>query len=407
LQKAAWSAVLSRNEAMLHGRVEEKDVGERRAQRPLTADEKKLQAACSLYLQALPDGPHAVEVAFKAGRLEYLSADHDAARGHLSWIALTHPEHELAEYAANLVLDIENLRGDWVSVHRWALRFLEDHKLVAHGTLMQDLKRVEEQSAYALADAVTPDAKKADALLAFVREHPRGQLADKALFGAAAALSRIGRMDEALATRARVWKEQPHSPLVPRALLASASDLAAIADLGEAAALLERYAAGYQRQRSLQRQHGEHPSRKSAPPSAVYEEAKAQGALQDAAVLREARGELRQALSDRSLALQLWDDAQDVDEQRFSRAQLRARLGETARGAREMVDLARAAKEKPALQIAAWREAARLFALARESGNAQWSWTELERVYRALPPKEREKLPDEASAAVADAHFAL
>src|SRR5467141_3537546 len=397
LQKAAWSAVLARNEAMLHGRVEQKDVGERRAQRALTADEKKLQAACSLYLKALPDGPHAVEVAFKAGRLEYLSGDYDAARAHLSWIALTHPDHELAEYAANLVLDIENLRGDWESVRRWALRFLEDRALAAHGTLMQDLKRVEEQSAYALADALTPDAKKADALLAFVREHPRGQLTDKALFGAAAALSRIGRMDEALATRARVWKEQPHSALVPRALLASASDLAAIADLGEAAALLERYAAGYQRQRSLEREQRANPSRKSAPQSAVYEEEKAQSALQDAAVLREARGELRQALSDRSLALQLWDDAQDVDEQRFSRAQLRARLGETAR----------AAKEKPALQIAAWREAARLFALARESGNAQWSWTELERVYRALPPKERENLPDDAFAAAADAHFAL
>src|SRR2546427_11632997 len=95
---------------------------------------------------------------------------------------------------------------------------------------------------------------------------------------------------------------------------------------------------------------------KSAPQGAVFEEAKAQSALQDAAVLREARGELRQALSDRSLALQLWDDPQDVEEQRFARAQLRARLGETDRAAREMVDLARAAKEKPVLQIAAWRE---------------------------------------------------
>src|SRR2546427_5345130 len=43
---------------------------------------------------------------------------------------------------------------------------------------------------------------------------------------------------------------------------------------------------------------------KSAPQGAVFEEAKAQSALQDAAVLREARGELRQALSDRSLGLQ-------------------------------------------------------------------------------------------------------
>src|SRR2546430_5185464 len=406
LQKAAWSAVLSRNEAMLYGRVEEKDVGERRAQRPLTADEKKLQAACSLYLQALPDGPHAVEVAFKAGRLEYLSADYDAARGHLSWIALTHPEHELAEYAANLVLDIENLRGDWVSVHRWALRFLGDHKLAAHGTLMQDLKRVEEQSAYALADAVTPDAKKADALLAFVATHPRGLLTDKALFGAAAALSRIGRLDDALAARARVWKEHAGSALAPRALLASASDLAATGELGEAAALLERYASGYQKQQARAGTRG--PNAKGDPAERpVYDEAQAQGALHDAAVLREARGELRQALQDRSLAFELWKKPEDLDERRFALARLRARVGEPARAAREMTAIARAAKEKPAFQMAAWREAARFYTSAQETGNAQRCWTELERVFQAIGPQGREKLPPEAFAAAAEAHFAL
>src|SRR6266403_449890 len=250
LQKAAWSAVLSRNEALLHGAPEQKDTGERRAQRPLTADEKKLAAACRLYLETLPEGPHSVEVAFKVGRLEYVSGDYQAAQKHLSWIALAHPEHELSEFAANLVLDMENMRGNWEGVHRWALRFLADRRLMAHGTLVQDLKRIEEQSAYALADAVAPDAKKAEALLAFVATHPRGQLTDKALFGAAAALSRIGRVEDALSARARVWKEQPQSALVPRALLASASDLAAAGELGEAAALLEKYAAGYQRQAS-------------------------------------------------------------------------------------------------------------------------------------------------------------
>ncbi|HET9754605.1 MAG TPA: tetratricopeptide repeat protein, partial [Myxococcales bacterium] len=188
LSKAAWSAVLSRNEAMLHGEAEQKDTGERRTQRALTQEEKNLAAACALYLKVLPDGPHAVEVAFKVGRLEYLSSQYDAASRHLSWIALGHPEHELAEFAANLVLDIENLRGNWKGVHAWALKFLGDRKLIAHGSLLQDLRRIEEQSAYAMADAATSDAQKASALLAFVQDHPHGQLADKALFGAAAAL---------------------------------------------------------------------------------------------------------------------------------------------------------------------------------------------------------------------------
>src|SRR5207244_3985347 len=126
LQKAAWSAVLARNEAMLGGKNEQKDTGERRAQRALTAPEENLAQACLLYLQALPEGPHAVEVAFKVGRLEYISSRYDEARKHLSWIALAHPESELAEYSANLVLDIENLRRDWEGLHRWALKFLED-----------------------------------------------------------------------------------------------------------------------------------------------------------------------------------------------------------------------------------------------------------------------------------------
>src|SRR6266849_1292147 len=155
------------------------------------------------FFDALPDGQRAVEVAFKLGRLEYVSGRLDEAQKHLSWIALGHPEHELAEYAANLVLDIANLRKDYPAVHDWALRFLADKRLVARGTLHADLQRVEEQSAYAMADGVQGDALKARALLLFVDQHPRGALADKAIFGAAAALSRASQVDAALAARAR------------------------------------------------------------------------------------------------------------------------------------------------------------------------------------------------------------
>ncbi|TMA27827.1 MAG: tetratricopeptide repeat protein [Deltaproteobacteria bacterium] len=407
LQKAAWSAVLSRDEFIRGDAKEKKDTGERRAQRPLTADEQKLAAACRLYLLALPEGPHAVEVAFKVGRLEYVSSDLPEAEKHLSWVALKHPEHELAEYAANLVLDISNLRKDWESVHRWAIKFLEDRKLTAHGTLANDLRRIEEESAYGISDSTGTDEKKAETLLAFAASHPKGELTDKALFGAAAALSRAGRVDDALAARARVWKETPASPLVPRALLSSASDHAAVGDVGEAAALLEKYAAGFQKQHALEkwlREHGKTRKAKSAP---VYEETKAQTALHDAAFLREARGELRQALSDRALALQLWKKAADSDDELFAKAALRARLGEAARAAREFTAVAREAKAKPALELTALREAARQYARAGETGNAQWSWTELERVFKSLAPKAREKLTPDALAAAAEAHFAL
>src|SRR5947208_1055078 len=330
------------------------------------------------YLSLFPDAADAYDLRFFYGELLYArglkaeSAEQYEAVVKQDLSAKT-PGRWLQRAAWSAVLARKE------AVRRWALRFLDDRRLTAHGAQLHDLRGVEEQSAYALADAVAPDPKKAEALLAFVQVHPRGQLADKALFGAAAALSRAGRIDEALVSRARVWKEQPRSPLVPRALLASASDLAAIGNLGDAATLLERYAAGYQRQLATARDRRAH-SRGSRPSeSAVYEESKAQVALHDAAVLREARGELRQAVADRALGLPPWKSPADPDEQRHAPAQLRPRVHEPARVARDMADLARSVKQTPGLQIAAWREAARPFGKAGEANNGQWSWTELER----------------------------
>ena len=405
LSKAAWSAVLSRAEAAGDG-----DGKQKTSQRALTGEEELLLQSCLLYLEALPDGPHAVEVAFKAGRLEYVAQKLDAAGKHLAWVATSHPEHELAEFAANLVLDISNLKKDFPAMHAWALRFLADPKLLRHGTLAQDLRRIEEQSAYAIADGASPDEAKAQALLGFVDAHPHAELSDKALFGASAALSRAGRIDEALAARARVWKELGGSPLVPRALLASAADHSALGDFGEAAALLEKYAAGFRRQEETKKWRHDHPrppGSKPPPPGPVFEDAKAQSGLHDAAVLREARGELKQALADRTALLDQWKKGKDRGEALFAQAMLRSRLGEVSRAARDLAEIARQAHDDPSLRLAAWRESARLFHRLREADHEKWAWASLENAFKAVGPKGREKLTPEASVAAAEAHLAL
>ncbi len=422
LQKAAWSAVLSRSEAA--GDVDPQPQGKgaaaraaaapapKSAQRALTPPEQLLAKSCLLYLEALPEGPHAVEVAFKVGRLEYVAQQLDEAQKHLAWVATQHPENELAEYAANLVLDIANLRHDYPGMHAWALKFLADGKLTRHGTLAQDLKRIEEESAYAIADATAADPAKARALLAFVDAHPHGELTDKAIFGASAALSRAGRIDDALAARTRLWKEQGGSLLVPRALLASAADHSALGDFGEAAALLEKYAAGWRKQDETKKWRRDHPrppraGSNSPPPGPVYEEAQAQSGLHDAAVLREARGELALALADRTLSLTLWKKPEGRDDALFAQAMLRAKLGARSQAARDLAEIARQARDKPSLRLTAWRESARLFQRLRETDHAKWAWAELERGFKALGPKARAALSTEATAAAAEAHLAL
>jgi hypothetical protein len=196
--------------------------------------------------------------------------------------------------------------------------------------------------------------------------------------------------------------------LVPRALLASAADHAAVGDFGEAAGLLERYFAGYKREREARKARRAHPSKSRIPePDPIYDDAKAQGALHDAAVLREGGGELAKAVQDRKDALQQWPHAQDRDEQVFALNVLRAKVGDAARAARELADLGQSARGNPALQISSWREAARLFAHSHDARNATWAWVRLESVWRTVSQKARSGLPPEASAAAAEAHYAL
>jgi len=125
-------------------------------------------------------------------------------------------------------------------------------------------------------------------------------------------------------------------------------------------------------------------------------------------MLREARGRAAAGAPGSLARAGAVDEARGIlDEQRFALAQLRARVGEPVRAAREMTAIARTAKEKPALQMAAWREAARFYASAQEIGNAQRCWAELEHVFLAIGPKGREKLPRRPSRPPAEAHFAL
>lgn len=418
LTDAAWSAVLSRDEAVGGAaEVAQKSAAQHRAEasgdaqalKPLDANEKKLAATCALYLEALPAGPKAVAVAYRLGRLEIRSKELDQATLHLEWIALSHPEHELAEPAANLILDIANLKKDFSAVHAWAVKLLAHGKLVGkRPALKATLERVEEESAYSISEGVKDDAAKAKALLAFVEAHGgKGQLLDKALFGAAAALSRAGRVDEALAARARLMKELPASELVPRAILASAADHALVGDFAEAAALSEKYAVAFRKQEDTRKWRREHPSTTKRPPLPIlYDGEKARAAVHDAAVLREARGELRQALSARQLSLKTWPRGPDADEDAFSVAILRGKLGEVTGAARELAGLAQRLHGKPSLQIQSWRETAHLYTRLRQPDQAGWAWTSLERAFSRLSPKQRETEAGAAEAA-AEAHLEL
>src|SRR5207302_129278 len=106
---------------------------------------------------------------------------------------------------------------------------------------------------------------------------------------------------------ARVGGQGPRGQAADRPRDAGAGPEAdPVGERGEAAALLEQDARGFQKEEATRKWRREHPSASKKPLPALYDEAKAQSGLHDAAILREARGELKQAIADRSLSLRLW-----------------------------------------------------------------------------------------------------
>jgi len=264
-----------------------------------------------------------------------------------------------------VVLDMENLEVELGGRRRWALRAW---KIAGHapGNLLRTCGASGAERVRA-GRGVDADAKKA--MRCWVVALIRAERCRQALFGAAAALSRNRTRREALGPGG-VWRSSCSRPgsraLLVRLRLAAAGEL-------ESGALLEKYAAGYQRQRAAD-PAGAHPGKATRPggPSTTRPGARDPSTPP---VLREARA-APAALRMFAGAAALENPTTSTSSASRSR-RLRARLRD-ARAAREMTpspgrrDTSLRCRSRPGVkQPGATRRPG--------DGNAQWSWTELER----------------------------
>jgi len=307
---------------------------------------KVLIDACERYLKYLPKGEKRVEVAYKAAKLYYDHHRYDEAVFRFSEIALTAPDHKFdngdraGEIAANLVLDSYNALSDYKKVNEWARRFYANDKL-ATGKFKDDLAKVIEQSSFKLVSQLEEKkeyAAAAQAYLDFVKDFPRTQIADKALYNASTDFYRAHMLEKALATRELLFRNYPKSPLVPACQWANAEGHEAIGDFEHAAEAYELYVTGFEKQlgpadRSKKGSKKKGKTAKAAPveekkEGPVWEESKAQIALFNAGVYREGLGQLRQALRNRERYLEIWPTAKDSETVALSIADLFERMNQ-------------------------------------------------------------------------------
>ena len=393
LEDAAYNAVFAYNEVVAQARAKGASKTEpskaSRASPPkpreMSAEYSRLLAACERYLKYVPNGKSRVEVAYIAAKIYY---DHDhleEATVRFIEIAEKYPNYKFGtgktagELSAHLALDSYDQLQQWDKLHQTAVRFYRNEQL-AKGELKQELAKIVENSAFKLIEQMEKKGDynaAAEAYIAFAKDFPDSQLADRALFNAALGYSKAKRLNKAIETRQLLIKRYPNSPYYPETLYLLSQDFVMVADFEAAASHYEQYAAQYSRtlppatggaKRQASRQSNKAPASKApAKPEMTefgFKDGKAQLALINALSFRSGLGQSERAIKNGENYLSMWPDSKEADEVFWAVIQNMEKLGKGRQAIRLLEEFAEKKRRSPNAYAAAQ---AKLFILARNA----------------------------------------
>ena len=167
-----------------------------------------------------PDNEKAGPIAYKAGEVFYKYNDYEEARCRLEEVVARWPSNEVAQFAANLIIESYLTMKDWTAVEQASAR-LQSNQVAKNKTLQASLQKFKLGGRFKRA-MVLMDEKKwepaADLFLQLVAEEPKHEFADKALFNAASCYEGARRFESALKLYERIYAEYPKSELADEAL---------------------------------------------------------------------------------------------------------------------------------------------------------------------------------------------
>jgi len=214
--------------------------------------EQRMIAACDRYAEiAAADQRLAHEeilVRYKAAFIYYDRKHFTEAAVRFGDIILKWPEDAQAKKAADLSLNILEIKEEWYELARLSRAFYENKKLAKPGDKWtQDLERIMQGAQYKYIDLVVlqKEGRKEEAaqmFVAFVDEFPRSEFADRALLYAIRLQDEFKRLDKVVELGERMVAEYPKSEFRPEALTRLATSYQDMARFEEAIAYFKQYA---------------------------------------------------------------------------------------------------------------------------------------------------------------------
>ncbi len=171
-------------------------------------------------LARYPAHPKGAAIAYKTGEVFYKYGDYDEARCRFEEVMTRWPRTEVAQFAANLVIESHLTMKDWAAVEQAAAR-LQAQEVARDPKLQTSLQKFKLggrfQRAMQLMDGKAWE-EAARLFLALVAEEPKHEFADKALYNAASCYEGARRFESALKLYERISVEYPRSQLADEAL---------------------------------------------------------------------------------------------------------------------------------------------------------------------------------------------
>ena len=167
---------------------------------PLDPRVEKFLKSAQWYTEKFPNSEKMAEIKFRMGRLYYQSNYFNEAEVLFKEIVAKYPKTKYSEYSANLLLDIYNLKKDFVGLERMGTELLQNES-ISNSKTGSDIRNVLERASFKKGQDLEADKQylqSAEQYNSFALQNPKSELVSMALFNAGVNFERSGKNYEAI-----------------------------------------------------------------------------------------------------------------------------------------------------------------------------------------------------------------
>ncbi len=198
--KAAQNLILAVERSIPSDSDLQKKIGDSLDPVPFEPKVDRFVKAGTWYIEKFPNSEKTAEIKFRIGRLHYQSNHFDEATKYFRDIVQNHSKTKYAEYSANLLLDIYNLKKDYAGLEKVGAELLAVPS-ISSSKAGEDIRGVMEKSSFKRGQDLEGERKYAESAAAFegfAKQNPKSNLAVTALFNSAVNYERAGQNSAAI-----------------------------------------------------------------------------------------------------------------------------------------------------------------------------------------------------------------